>query len=224
MKILLVEDNIDLGNTLIIVLQKENYQVDWSQNGIDGLDNALTGIYDVVVVDWKLPEKDGIWLIGQMRKNKLSTPVLMLTSKHEVDDKIQALDVGADDYLCKPFHNREFCARLRALERRRDVYEDNTLSFHELCLNPHSLILSFETEEISISLKESGILEMLMEAKGNTVEKNRMIERVWGYDSNAENNHVEVYISFLRKKLEHIGSNTMIVTKRGIGYALKVNE
>ncbi len=223
MKILLIEDNIRLGETISLILKKENYIVDWFTSGIDGEDNALTNIYDVLIIDWMLPEKNGLSIIRTLRQNTLSTPILMLTAKGEIDDKILALDGGADDYLTKPFDYKELLARIRALLRRRATYENDLLIFYDLKLSSNELILYHGERSISLSLKEVHLLEMLMLAKGNPVLKERIIEKVWGYDGSADNNHVEVYISFLRRKLKTLHSNVIITTLRGVGYALKEN-
>jgi len=224
MKILVIEDNKALSQTLNTILLKAGHMVDLSLTGSEGLDNALTGIYDLLILDWMLPDLDGMSVLSQLRAEGISSPVLMLTAKEQVEDKITALDLGADDYLTKPFDREELLARVRALGRRRSAYSNENLSFHDLELDTNSLNLISNSSEIKLSLKESHIMEMLILAKGSGVSKASIIEKVWGYDSNAEDNYVEVYISFLRRKLLNLNTSIVISTLRGIGYCLKDNH
>ena len=224
MKILLVEDNQTLSSTLVELFKREGYLIDACYDGVNGMDFALSGIYDIAIIDWMLPDKDGITVIESLRKQGVSIPILMLTAKEQLGDKVQALDIGADDYLTKPFQTKELLARVRALLRRKDVFLSEELSYKTLKLNKLNMVLKSDIEQISLTLKEANLIEMLILAGGNVVPKESIIEKIWGFDSNAEDNHVEVYISFLRKKLENISSDISISTARGVGYWLKESE
>lgn len=225
MRILILEDELHLAEALAQILKKNNYSVDVSNDGEAGLDNALTGIYDLIILDIMLPKMDGISVLKNIRKEGLSTPVILLTAKGEITDKVTGLDSGADDYLPKPFATEELLARIRALSRRKgEVLQDNTLRFGDMELNPTALRLSRGDREVKLIMKESELLELLMIRKSSVTSKEMIIEKIWGYDSEAEYNHVEVYISFLRKKLAFLESEVSINTIRGIGYVLEVRE
>lgn len=222
MRILVVEDEIHLAEALAQILKKNNYTVDVSNDGEDGLDNALSGIYDVIVLDIMLPKMNGLDVLENIRSEGFDTPVILLTAKNEISDKVRGLDSGADDYLAKPFNTEELLARIRALGRRRGeiVANTNTISFADITLNTQTLKLSSGASEITLTLKESELLEHLMLHKGLVCSKEQIIEKLWGFDSEAEANHVEVYISFLRKKLAFVHSKAAINTVRGVGYTL----
>lgn len=222
MRILVVEDEIHLAEALGQILKKNNYTVDISNDGESGLDNALSGIYDVIVLDIMLPKIDGIEVLKTLRSEGFDTPVILLTAKSDVADKVRGLDSGADDYLSKPFSTEELLARIRALGRRRGeiVAASDSITFGDITLNTGALKLSSGKNEITLTLKESELLEYLMLHKGVVCSKEQIIEKLWGFDSEAEANHVEVYISFLRKKLAFVHSKTSINTVRSVGYAL----
>ena len=220
MKILVIEDNIILASTLEKLLVKSGHLVDVSHNGTDGYDNAITGIYDVIILDWMLPDQDGTQVLNNLRQEKCLSPVLMLTAKEQIEDKILALDYGADDYLTKPFNSEELLARVRALGRRREGYTECEMCFEDLLLNTSSLMLKSGVDTVKLSLKESNLLEMLIMAKGNGVSKEQILEKIWGFNSNAEDNYVEVYISFLRRKLKSLNTDVHIKTLRGVGYCI----
>ena len=211
MRILVVEDELHLSEALSHILKKNNYTVDVANDGETGLDNALSGIYDVIVLDIMLPKTDGITVLKTLR-----------TAKNEISDKVLGLDSGADDYLAKPFNTEELLARIRALGRRRGeiVSNTNTISYGDITLNTSSLKLTAGSSEITLTLKESELLEHLMLHKEIVCSKEQIIEKLWGFDSEAESNHVEVYISFLRKKLAFVHSKVSINTVRGVGYTL----
>lgn len=222
MRILLVEDEKYMAQALEQVLQKNNYTVDLAYDGEYGLDCALSGIYDVIVLDIMLPKMNGLEVLKSLRKERVSTPVLLLTAKSETQDKVTGLDLGADDYLAKPFKTEELLARLRALTRRKETIAfNNALAYNDIELNPNSLVLYCGKREFKLTLKESQILELLIGMKEMFVSKNSIIEKVWGFDGEAEDSHVEVYISFLRKKLKALKSTTAIKTIRGVGYSLQ---
>lgn len=222
MRILVVEDELHLSEALSHILKKNNYTVDVSNDGESGLDNALTGIYDVIVLDIMLPKMDGITILKTIRQEGIETPVILLTARGEISDKVKGLDSGADDYLSKPFNTDELLARIRALSRRRGeiVTGNNTIECGDITLNTSNLLLSGVHDEITLTLKESELLEYLMIHKRIVCSKEQIIEKLWGFESEAEANHVEVYISFLRKKLKFIHSKVQINTVRGVGYTL----
>lgn len=222
MRILLVEDEQYMAQALKQVLGKNNYTVDLAYDGEYGLDCALSGIYDVIILDIMLPKMNGLEVLASIRCERINTPVLLLTAKSETRDKVMGLDLGADDYLAKPFKTEELLARLRALTRRKvPIVFDNMLVYNDLTLNPNSLQLFCGKKEFQLTKKESQILELLISMKEMVVSKNSMIEKVWGFDGQAEDSHVEVYISFLRKKLKALKSTTAIKTIRGVGYSLQ---
>ena len=223
MRILIVEDELHLAEALTQILRKNNYTVDSVNDGESGLDNALSGIYDLIVLDIMLPEMDGISILKNIRKEGISTPVILLTAKGDISDKVAGLDSGADDYLAKPFATEELLARIRALSRRKsEVLPDNTLQYGDIELAPSTLKLSKGSKDVKLILKESELLELLILRKNAVTSKELIIEKIWGFDSEVEYNHVEVYISFLRKKLVFLNSDVIINTVRGVGYVLEV--
>lgn len=223
MRILIVEDEVRLAEALVQIFMKEKYSADACYDGVSGLDNALTGIYDVIVLDIMLPKMNGLEVLRTLRANKIKTPVILLTAKDEVSDKVTGLDIGADDYLTKPFYTEELLARIRSLGRRNsDVICDNILSFDDISLNISTYELMCGEKSVKLGLKEFNIMELLIKNGARILSKETLIEKIWGYESDAEYNNVEVYISFLRKKLSHIKSKVMIKTVRGVGYCLEV--
>ncbi len=225
MRILIVEDELHLAEALTQILGKNNYTTDTVYDGESGLDNALTGIYDLIILDIMLPKIEGISLLKKLRQEGISTPVILLTARGEVSDKVMGLDSGADDYLAKPFATEELLARIRAMSRRKgSIVEDHTLIYGDIELNTANLKLSKGSREVKITLKESELLEFLIMRKNMVTSKELIIEKIWGFDSNVEHNHVEVYISFLRKKLAFLNSHVVVSTVRGVGYILEVKE
>lgn len=223
MRILIVEDEVRLAEALVQIFMKEKYSADACYDGVNGLDNALTGIYDVIVLDIMLPKMNGLEVLRTLRANKIKTPVILLTAKDEVSDKVTGLDIGADDYLTKPFYTEELLARIRSLGRRNsDVICDNILSFDDISLNISTYELMCGERSVKLGLKEFNIMELLIKNGARILSKETLIEKIWGYESDAEYNNVEVYISFLRKKLSHIKSKVIIKTVRGVGYCLEV--
>ncbi|MGB8957116.1 MAG: response regulator transcription factor [Tumebacillaceae bacterium] len=224
MRILIVEDEIHLAEALTQILKKHHYSVDAVHDGHAGLDNALSGIYDLLLLDIMLPGMDGISILKAIREEGVTTPVILLTAKGEVSDKVLGLDYGADDYIAKPFSTEELLARIRAaLRRKSEVLQDSTsLKFGDVELNTSNLKLTGNGKEIKLTLKESELLELLMTRKQAVTSKEHMIEKLWGFDSEVESNNVEVYISFLRKKLTFLQSSVKINTIRGVGYVLEV--
>ncbi|MCL1918764.1 MAG: response regulator transcription factor [Peptococcaceae bacterium] len=225
MKVLYVEDEKYMARALEKVLKKNNYNVDLAYNGEDGLDFALTNLYDIIILDIMLPKRDGISILREIRRQGLDTPVLLLTAKGETEDKVAGLDSGADDYLPKPFQAEELLARLRALARRKgQVAHDNLLHFGDIDLNPHTLDLYKDGQSFHLTLKESQLLELLIAHQGITVPASTIIEKLWGYDTDTEDSHVRVHAAFLRKKLIQLGSHVKIQSIRGIGYVLTLGD
>jgi len=222
MKILMVEDERDLADAVAAILQKNNFSVDNAYDGEYGLDCALTGIYDFIILDIMLPKMDGLSVLKEMRSAGILTPVLMLTAKSELHDKVIGLDSGADDYLPKPFHVDELLARLRALGRRKgELHVDGVIEISNISFNPQTLTISNNGEETKLTLKESQLLELLISRKGSYVSKDTIIEKLWSYDADVEDSHVESHVSLLRKKLATAGADIAIKASRGIGYRIE---
>ena len=225
MKILYVEDEKNLALAIEKILRKNNYSVDVIYDGEEGLDYALSNIYDVIILDIMLPKLDGISLMRELRREGIQTPVILLTAKGETGDKILGLDSGADDYLAKPFQTGELLARLRALTRRAErPLCGNILRFEDIELNPNSLDLYCGQNSFRLTLKESQLMEMFIKNPGITISSSAVIEKLWGFDSDKEDSHVQVYVAFLRKKLNQLPTNVKIQTVRGAGYLLKVDK
>lgn len=222
MRILIIEDEKKLAESLAQILKKNGYLVDLAFDGVRGEDNALSAIYDLILLDIMLPQKDGISVLKSLRKQGLETPIILLTAKGDLEDKVRGLDMGADDYLPKPFESAELLARIRASLRRRNTpLEDHKLSYGDLQLDKQNLILSANGNQVSLTFKEAELMEFFILQKKTVSTKELLIDKIWGFDSEANNNHVEVYISFLRKKLTFLKSNITIHTVRGVGYTLK---
>lgn len=224
MRILVVEDEIRLAEAISQILKTNKYDVDVFHDGQSGLDYALTGIYDLIILDIMLPKLNGFDILKMCRQDKIKTPILFLTAKDEIADKVRGLDLGADDYLTKPFATEELLARIRVLLRRQGEITTDTLRFHDAELNLSTYELSCSVKSVKLGLKEFNILNYLFSNGNQIVTKELLIEKVWGFDADVEYNNVEVYISFLRKKLSFIKSNVIIRTVRGVGYCLGVNE
>ncbi|MCH5290608.1 MAG: response regulator transcription factor [Treponema sp.] len=222
MRILLVEDEVRLSQALVEIFQKNRYGVDAVYTGPEGLKYAQSGIYDVIILDIMLPGMDGMTLLKTLREERNQAPVLLLTAKDEIGDKIKGLDNGADDYMTKPFSTDELMARVRALTRRKGAVKEESVIFGDLTLNKNNCELQkVGGDAVKLSLKEFQIIDMLFENPHQIIKKERIIEKIWGGDSDAEYNNVEVYISFIRKKLERLQVKTVIRTARGIGYSLE---
>lgn len=222
MRILIIEDEKDLVMILSELLAIEGYYIDASYDGADGLDNAMTGIYDIIILDVMLPKMDGFQVLSEMRRNGINTPVLMLTARAETEDKISGLDSGADDYLTKPFNSGELLARIRALLRRREkTLIDDNIKFADISLDKSTHEIYHNEQKIKLSKKEYDILELLILNFKKVISKETLMIKIWGYDADIEYNSIEVYVSFLRKKLSAIGSEVHISTVRGMGYTIK---
>lgn len=222
MRILLVEDEVRLSQALVEIFQKNRYGIDAVYTGPEGLEYAQSGIYDAIILDIMLPGMDGITILKTLRDQKNQTPVLLLTAKDDINDKVKGLDCGADDYMKKPFSTDELLARVRALTRRKGDVKEDAVTFGDLVLNKSNCELQkVGGESIKLSLKEFQIIDLLFENPHQIIKKERIIEKIWGGDSDAEYNNVEVYISFIRKKMEQLKVKTTIRTARGIGYSLE---
>lgn len=226
MRILLVEDEKRMAQALCEILRLEKYEVDHYANGNDGLAAVESGIYDIVILDVMLPGMDGYEIAKRARSKGIVTPILMLTAKAELDDKVTGLDSGADDYLTKPFMTKELLARLRALGRRTLGTTDGVLSFGDICLDTATLTLSCTKTGLSVRLseKEYHILEYFIANGGQVLTREQLAVKIWGLESEAEYNNVEVYMSFTRKKLSFVEAKTEIKAVRGIGYELRWDD
>jgi len=221
MRILVADDEQELTEVLAEILRRAHYSVDVVYNGQDALDYGLAENYDCLILDIMMPELDGLQVLQALRQQQVSTPVLLLTAKGQVIDRITGLDSGADDYLPKPFDNGEFIARVRALTRRGGVYLPNVLTAGKATLDRSTFELSGSCGAVRLGNKEFQMLELLMRQRGRPISTEQFMERIWGYDSEAELNVVWAYISYLRRKLEAVGAEVHITARRGQGYLLE---
>ena len=226
MRLLLVEDEKRRAQVLCEILRLEKYEVDHYVNGLDGLAAVESDIYDIVILDVMLPGMNGHEIARKARQKGIRTPILMLTAKAELDDKVLGLDSGADDYLTKPFQTRELLARLRALGRRNINSADGTLAYGDISLDTNTYMLSCTTggQSIRLSEKEYRILEYLIANGGQILSREQLAVKIWGFNNEAEYNNVEVYMSFTRKKLSYVKAKTEIKAVRGIGYELRYSN
>lgn len=224
MHILIVEDDVRLSKALQQILRDGGYQVDAVYDGEDGLHYGMSDIYDVIILDVMLPKMNGFDVVAQLRREKIATPVLLLTARSEVPDKIKGLDSGADDYMTKPFAPAELMAHLRALTRRKGEVVFERVEVGDLQLDLDNQDLACGEKTIHLSHKEFQLMQVLLANQGQTVTKEQLISKVWGYESTAEDNNVEAYVSFLRKKLKFLGSAMKIETLRKLGYRLSAQE
>lgn len=226
MRLLLVEDEKRMAQALTELLRLEKYEVDHCADGVSGLEAVQSGIYDIVILDVMLPGMSGLEVAKKARKAGVRTPILMLTAKGELDDKVAGLDSGADDYLTKPFLTKELLARLRALARRNIHSSDGTLSFGDISLDTGTtaLVCTANQQSVRLSEKEYRILEYLIANQGQILTREQLAVKIWGFDSDAEYNNVEVYMSFTRKKLAFVGAKTTIKAVRGVGYELRCSD
>lgn len=226
MRLLLVEDEKRMAQALCEILRLEKYEVDHCANGPDGLAAIESSIYDIVILDVMLPGMNGYEIAKQARQNGIRTPILMLTAKSELDDKVTGLDSGADDYLTKPFMTKELLARLRALARRNINTPDGTLTYGDISLDTNTSTLSCKVsgQSVRLSEKEYRILEYLISNSKQILTREQLAVKIWGFESEAEYNNVEVYMSFTRKKLAFVGAKTEIKAVRGVGYELRCDD
>lgn len=221
MRLLLAEDEKDLSKALCAVLKHNNYSVDPVFNGQDALDYGLCENYDAIILDIMMPKKNGLEVLAELRTQGIDTPVIILTAKSETEDKILGLDTGADDYLTKPFSMGELLARIRALTRRKSEFSPNLLTIGNLSLNRETFELSVGDNSLRLGNKEFQMIELLMSSPERLISTEQFMERIWGYETEAEINVVWVYISYLRKKLATLGANQEIKAVRGVGYTLE---
>ena len=225
MRVLIVEDEVRLADTLRDLLELEHYTADICHDGESGLDNALSDIYDLVILDVMLPKLDGFSLLRRLRQEGKTLPVLMLSARSELSDRVEGLDCGADYYLTKPFEPKELLACVRMLTRRQPEQRlGNALEYGDLRLETDTLQLSCGERSVRLSRREFDMMELLMRSREMVLTKESILVKLWGYESDAEDNNVEVYISFLRKKLEHLRSRVRIRTIRMVGYCLELPE
>lgn len=223
MKILVVEDEVLLADSLKMLLERNGFDADCVYDGRMGKEYAETGIYDLLILDVMLPEMSGYEVAKKLREKHIPTPILMLTAKTELEDRITGLNAGADYYLTKPFEPRELLACINALLRRQAGQVDE-MEYGNTTLDLSTCILSCGEKSIRLSEREFEMMRMLLQSKERNLQKETLLVKIWGYDSNATENHVEVYIGFLRKKLQGIGSNLRIEAIRRLGYHLEVDE
>ncbi|MBQ7915389.1 MAG: response regulator transcription factor [Firmicutes bacterium] len=224
MRVLVVEDEKRLADALGEILIEAKYTPDVVYDGEAGYDNASSGIYDVIILDVMLPKMDGLEIVKELRKNKVATPVLLLTARDSIEDRVKGLDAGADDYLTKPFAAQELLARVRAMSRRQGEVILDELTFGDLTLTLSAYTLCRGDKSVHLGVKEFDVMRMLMSAPKAIIPKEELILKIWGTESGAEDNNVEVYISFLRKKIFFLGSKVEIATMRKVGYYLKEKE
>lgn len=221
MRVLLAEDEKELSNALVTVLKRNNYTVDAVYDGEEATDYLASGVYDVVILDIMMPKKDGIAVLKDLRTTGNKVPVMMLTAKAEIADRVLGLDAGADDYLPKPFAMQELLARVRALCRRQTEVQDNSVSFANMTLNRSNYELSTPNGSVRLMNKEFQIMELLMANPSHSISTERFLDKIWDFDSEAGINVVWVYISYLRKKLSSLGANAQIKAHRREGYSLE---
>ncbi len=221
MKLLIAEDELDLAEALTVFFERNRFTVDAVHNGLDAYEYAMTGAYDAVILDVMMPKMDGITVLEKLRSEGVSTPIMMLTAKGRKDDRITGFNAGADDYLPKPFDPDELLSRVRAILRRSEAYRPTLLSFADLTLDPGTGDLSCGKSSVRLSGREFQIMELFLRSPKQVFSAERIMEKVWGWDNEAEINVVWVNISNLRKKLKSLGSSAAIHANRGMGYLLE---
>ena len=223
MKILIIEDEYSLADAIAETLKRENFDITIVTDGQAGENEALTEMYDLILLDVMLPNKNGFEILKTLKSEKIQTPIIMLTAKSEIDDKLKGLENGADDYITKPFYMRELIARIRIiLKRKSNIEENESLTYDDIILDLKTGKMICKDNQISINGKELRLLEMLLLNKTQIVNREILANKIWGYNSETEYNNVEVYVSFLRKKLKLLKSNVKIKAVRGIGYKMEV--
>lgn len=221
MRILIVEDEINIADGLQTVLRKEGYDTDAVYDGLSGLDYIMSGIYDLILLDIMLPKMNGLEVLKKAREEGIAAPILLLTAKSQIDDVIKGLDVGADDYITKPFDSGELLARIRARVRVGRTSVDNKISVGNIWIDGLTMKLGGKEKTVKLGNKEYQLIEYLMLNKGQILARDMLISKVWGPDEESDYNSLEVYISFLRKKMKFVNSSTKIVTTKGVGYSIE---
>ncbi len=224
MKILIAEDELDLAEALTVFFEKNKFTVDTVNDGQSAYDYGITDDYDAIILDIMMPKMDGIEVLKKLRENGINTPIMMLTAKAQKDDRIVGFDSGADDYIPKPFSPDELISRVRAMLRRSEQYKPNVLTFEDISLDSNSGLLKCGENSARLSAREFQVMELFMRSPNVVFSANRIMESVWGWDSDAEINVVWVHISNIRKKLVKIGSKVIVYAHRGLGYALEVKK
>ncbi len=225
MRILLAEDDKRLSKMITFLLQKEKYIVDCVYNGRDAIDYANLSDYDIIILDWMMPYQDGISVCRQLRRKNMQTAILMLTARDSLDDRIEGLDSGADDYLAKPFEFPELLARLRALSRRiSKAFYSEIVEINNLKLDCSGSILSYNGKDISLSPREGQLMELLMRNAGQILPREQIIDKVWGYDTNINSNTLDVTMKSIRQKLSQLDLKNCVRTARGIGYKFSLER
>ena len=221
MRLLIAEDELDLAEVLTVFFEKNHFAVDTVHNGFDAYEYAVSGAYDAIILDVMMPKMNGIEVLQKLRAEGVNTPIMMLTAKGEKDDRITGFNAGADDYLPKPFDPDELISRVRAILRRSEAYRPTVLAFGDLTLDPASGQLTCGSESTRLGGREFQIMELFMRNPGQVFSAERIMEKVWGWDNEAEINVVWVNISNLRKKMKAIGSKAVLSANRGLGYLLE---
>ncbi|MBP5265602.1 MAG: response regulator transcription factor [Lachnospiraceae bacterium] len=224
MRLLLAEDELEMSNALVAILKHNNYSVDAVYDGAEALDYLESGLYDAAILDIMMPKMDGTTVLKKIRSQGNDIPVLLLTAKSEIDDRVTGLDAGADDYLTKPFAMKELLARVRAITRRQGEVMDAVLQFQNLSLNRSTYELSTEKGSLRLANKEFQMLEMLLTNPGQIISTDQFMDKIWGYDTETEQNVVWVYVSYLRKKLASLDAKVAIKAARGVGYCVEATE
>ena len=224
MRLLLCEDEKTLSKVIKVLLTSNNYSVDTVFDGEEALDYIRTNIYDGIILDLMMPKINGIDVLKKIRSEGIKTPILILTAKAEIDDKVLGLDSGADDYLTKPFASKELVARIRALVRRGNTQLDSILKFHDLILDSSTLTLSSNSSSVNLSNKEFQIMEMLMANTNHVISNETFFDKIWGFDTEIEISIVWVYVSYLRKKIKELNSRVTIKVIRSAGYRLDYTD
>lgn len=225
MKILIIEDEYSLADAIAQTLKKENFKIQIVTNGEEGENEALTNIYDLILLDVMLPNKNGFKILTNLRAQKIQTPIIFLTAKSEMEDKLNGLEHGADDYITKPFHMKELVARVKVVLRRKANLKDNSiLEYRDVKLDITTGKVTCQNQHIPIAGKELELLEMLLLNKKQIVTREILASKIWGYNSQAEYNNVEVYVSFLRRKLKLLKSKVKIKAVRGVGYKMEAED
>ena len=226
MKILIIEDEYNLADAISSMLKTKKYTVEIRTDGEEGLDEALTDIYDLIILDVMLPRRNGFDILAELRSNKINAKIIMLTAKNTIDDKMMGFNNGADDYLTKPFHMEELMARVNVQLRRNSNLNKEIIEVGDILLNIRSMELSnkFQEHKVKVIGKEFQLLELLMNNANRVMEKEQLFVKIWGYDSECDVNTLEAYISFIRKKLKLVKSAINLKAIRNMGYVLEVDD
>ncbi len=226
MRILIIEDEYTLADVMASTLKKENYEVDIQTDGEIGYYNALSNIYDLIILDVMLPNMNGFDILKNLRKNNISSKIIMLTAKSTLEDKLDGLENGANDYMTKPFHIKELIARVNVQLKISTNKGENIIKYHDLILNTSTSKLKCVTTNQTVELvcKEFGIIEYLINNQNQILSKEQLYDKIWGIENEIESNNLEVYLSFLRKKIDAIGSKVIIKSHRGLGYKLESKD